>query len=90
VISSKINQQGGLKMKAKKEGFGLEVKSFTDEEGDYIVLKTPDGKRRHGTYHVFREVSAKMPICHGLAIKDDAEIGKRTTQQWGDRLWKNQ
>jgi hypothetical protein len=75
-------------MKAKREGFGLELKSFTDEEGDYIVLRTPDGKKRRGTYHVFREVSAKVPICSALGIKGAPEIGKKTTQQWGDRLWK--
>jgi hypothetical protein len=66
------------KMKAKKPGFGLEIKSFVSEDGDnFIIYRTPDGKNHHGTYHVFQEVSAKLGIILARQGEDDAQCAHR-------------
>lgn len=64
--------------KPKKQGFGLEMKTFKGKEGEsYLVFRTKDGE-----YHVFLEVEAKQ------AAKECGATKKGTTRQkWGE-LWK--
>jgi hypothetical protein len=41
-------------IKAKKAGFGLDMKQFTGKKGNYIVFRLPSG-----AFHAFLEVEAK-------------------------------
>jgi hypothetical protein len=59
-------------MKPKHQGAGLQMKSFTDNEGvNYVFYKTPNG-----SYHAFREVQAREAIANCLGVDDTTEIKK--------------
>jgi len=64
--------------KAKRKGFGLEMKTFTGKQTgtDYLVFRLPNG-----SYHVFVETEAKA------AARDCGGNGTQTRTYW-DPLWK--
>ena len=62
----------------KKDGYGLETKTFKGESGaSYVVHKT-----QKGSYHVFMEVNAK-----GAARDCGSTKRGPTNENWGAR-WK--
>ena len=68
-----------MRSKQKRQGLGLEMKTFKGDEGqNYLVFRT--GK---GSYHVFLEVDAKEAATHcGIPRYGN------TRQMWNDR-WNN-
>jgi len=68
-----------MSVKAKKRGFGLEIRTFEDNSGcTYLVFRT-----RSGAFHVFQEVDAKN------AAKDCGAKADGSTRQRWQRLWSN-
>ncbi len=65
-------------VKKKREGFGLEMKTFEGEDGNsYLVFRTATG-----SFHVFMEVEAKE-----AARQCGATTGKNTRGMWSD-VWR--
>jgi len=66
-----------MKSTKKREGLGLEMKTFTGDEGqNYLVFRTAKG-----SYHVFQEVEAKEAAA-------DCGIPKNgNTRQMWSYLW---
>jgi hypothetical protein len=60
----------------KRQGVGLEMKTFKGKGQNYLVFRTPKG-----AYHVFLEVEAKQAARDCGASKE-----KNTVQMWKD-LW---
>ena len=59
--------------KAKRRGFGLELKSFEGVDGQsYLVFRTRDG-----SYHAFVEVEAKQ-----AARECGVKVEKNTRAMW--------
>lgn len=66
-----------MKLKPKKKGYGLEIKTFIGEsEQSYLVMRTPDG-----SFHVFVEVEAKE------AARDCGSRKEANTRQMWETLW---
>jgi len=66
----------------KKQGLGLDVKTFEDEKGtSYIVIKHPTESGTN-SYHVFAEVEAKQ-----VAILLGEENPSNTANAW-NKLWR--
>ena len=64
-------------MKKKREGFGLEMKTFAGSDGNtYLVFRTSAG-----SYHVFMEVEAKEAARQCGATEE-----KNTRQMWAS-IW---
>jgi hypothetical protein len=63
------------KHKAKRQGLGLEIKSFQGNKANYVVFKTTKG-----SYHVFVETEAKA------AARDCGGRRGNTRQRW-QSLW---
>ncbi len=69
------------KGKDRMTEFDLEMRNFTDKEGDnYLFYKTD------GSYFAFKKVVAKKAIGRALGMDDD-EIRSLNTRQIGDRFW---
>jgi hypothetical protein len=67
-----------MAMKKKREGFGLEMKTFSGKDGSsYLVFRTATG-----SFHAFLEVEAKE-----AARQCGAEEGHNTRSMWGT-LWR--
>ncbi|ROO31193.1 hypothetical protein [Salinisphaera japonica] len=65
-------------MKEKREGFGLEMKTFDGADGNsYLVFRT-----RNGSFHAFMEVEAKE-----AARQCGADGDKNTRGLWAE-LWR--
>ena len=65
-----------MPIKPKKQGLGLELRTFEGESGNtYLVFRTAKG-----AFHVFQEVEAK-----GAAKDCKAKIEGTTRQLWQDR-----
>ncbi|HUE11923.1 MAG TPA: hypothetical protein VMQ54_13320 [Steroidobacteraceae bacterium] len=65
------------KHKSKKQGAGLEIKTFKGKTGDtYVVYRTPAPSSNLHRYHVFVEVEAKA------AGKDCGGNGATTHHVW--------
>jgi hypothetical protein len=68
-------------VKAKRSGFGLEMKTFPGSKGTYVVFKTAKGG-----YHAFVETEAK-----DAAMDCESELPRaRHTQAHWDALWARQ
>jgi hypothetical protein len=66
-----------MEVKPKKQGFGLEMRTFKANTGEsYLVFRT-----KSNGYHVFLEVEAKQASSECGAIKEG-----NTRQMWGE-LW---
>ena len=67
-----------MKSKQKRQGLGLEMKTFKGKDKEnYLVFRTPKG-----SYHVFLEVDAKEAATHCAPPRSG-----NTRQIWKD-LWK--
>ena len=65
------------KFKAKRQGLGLEIQTFTGKKGTvYTVFRTTDG-----AFHVLVETEAKA------AARDCGAKSGNTRQRW-ESLWK--
>jgi hypothetical protein len=65
------------KLKGKKQGAGLEIKTFEGASGQtYIVYRTPARRSNEHRYHVFAETEAKA------AGKDCGGSGPTTHHVW--------
>ncbi len=65
-----------MALKPKREGVGLEMRTFKGNEGRYLVFLTP-----YGSYHVFKEVEAKQ------AARDcGARVEDNTREMW-KQVW---
>jgi hypothetical protein len=79
-ITSRVSKED-LALKPKPQGRGLEIKSFTGNDGkSYLVFRTP-----RGAFHVFREVEAKEAARQCGAT---AAAGKNTQTMWKS-IWKS-
>lgn len=68
-----------MAMKEKRQGLGLDIRSFKGKDGaTYIVFKTTKG-----SYHVFKEVEAKEAARQCGA---ESQTDRNTRQMWGE-LW---
>lgn len=68
-----------MTVKKKREGLGLEMKTFEGEDGNtYLVFHTSSG-----SFHVFMEVEAKEAARQCGAMEE-----KNTRGMWID-IWKN-
>ena len=65
-----------MSVKAKKRGFGPEVRTFAGTRNTYLVFRTS-----RGAFHVFQEVEAKK------AAKDCGAKADGSTRQRWQRLW---
>ena len=66
------------KLKPKKAGYGLEVRTFEGDSGrSYMVFRTPNG-----SFHVFAEIEAKQ------AARDCGVRSGNTRQRW-EQLWRS-
>lgn len=69
-----------MKVKAKKRGFGLEMKTFVGKSRrSYLVFRT-----KQGAFHVFQEVEAKQ-----AAGDCGAKPAGNVRQRW-NRLWRKE
>lgn len=67
-----------MSMKPKRSGLGLDLKSFTGQDGkSYLVFRTSKG-----AFHVFGEVEAKE-----AARQCGATLEKNTRGMW-ESIWK--
>jgi hypothetical protein len=82
---NKVNRPKGGQMaktvKAKRAGFGLEMRTFRGTKGTYIVFRDPKGEK----YHTFIETEAKAAAkdC-GSKLKGNPH----TRDYWNER-WAN-
>ncbi len=65
-----------MEIKAKRRGFGLEMRTFKGKAGRYLVFQTRDG-----AFHVFKEVEAKE------AASDCGEKIEGNTRQMWKEVW---
>ena len=69
-----------MPVKPKKKGFGMELKSFRDNQGkSYLVYRTTKGG-----FHVFAEVEAKQ------AARDCGSTVSGGTRKMWRELWSKQ
>ena len=66
-----------MEIKPKKQGLGLEMKTFKGQNGEsYLVYRT-----KGGGYHAFLEVEAKQAARECGSLKEG-----NTRQMWSD-IW---
>jgi hypothetical protein len=69
------------KGKDRMTEFELEMRTFTNKDGDdFLFIKTD------GSYFAFKKIVAKKAIGHALGMTDD-EINNLNTRQIGGQFW---
>jgi hypothetical protein len=68
-------------IKGKKQGFGLQMKTFQGQKGTYIVFKLPTG-----AFHAFVETEAKAAARDCGSTMTD----RHNTRDYWKELWHKQ